>query len=255
MTVPSPKKVKIGLKTIDYIFIGYAHNGTAYLFLISELNILDIHKNTIMESTNASFFKDVFPCKYREEPSSSKRVLETINENSQDQDKDDGVEPTYDKISRIEKSFGSDFLTFVLEKEPQTFKEVINCIESITWKDAIKSGIDSILHNHTWELMDIPPSFKPLSSKWVFKRKGKVDGPINKYKARLVIKGYKQTEGLDYFDTYSPVTRINSIRKVLAIAALRSLEVHQMDMRTTFLNGDLDEEIYMKKLEGFSAPG
>ena len=69
----------------------------------------------------------------------------------------------------------------------------------------------------------------------IFKRKGKVDGSINKYKARLVIKGFKQTEALDYFDTYSLVTRINSIRMVLAIVALINLEVHQIDVKTTFL--------------------
>ena len=121
------------------------------------------------------------------------------------------------------------------------------------WKEAIKSEIDSIIHNHTWELVDLPPGCKPLSSKWVFKRKHKVYGSIDKYKARLVIKGYKQTEGLDYFDTYSLV--INSIRMVLAIVALRNLEVHQVDVKTTFLNGDLDEEMYMEQIEGFFAPG
>ena len=84
VAVPPPKKVKIGLKTIDCIFISYAHNSIAYQFLVHESNILDIHKNTIMESRNASLFEDVFPCKCKEEPSSSKRVLETINENSKD---------------------------------------------------------------------------------------------------------------------------------------------------------------------------
>ena len=82
--------------------------------------------------------------------------------------------------------------------------------------------------------MDIPSGCTPLSSKRVFKRKRKVDGSIDKYKARLVIKGYRQTKGLDYFDTYSPVMRINSIRMVLAIAALRNLEIHQMDVKTAF---------------------
>ena len=103
--------------------------------------------------------------------------------------------------------------------------------------------------------MDLPPGCKPLSSKWVFKRKHKVDGSIDKYKARLVIKGYKQTEGLDYFNTYFPVTRINSTRMVLAITALRNLDVHQMDVKIDFLNGDLDEGIYMEQPEGFSTPG
>ena len=103
--------------------------------------------------------------------------------------------------------------------------------------------------------MDLPAGCKPLSFKWSFKRKRKVDGSIDKYKARLVIKGYKQTEALDYFDTYSPITRINSIRMVMAITALRNLEVHHMDVKTTFLNGDLEEEIYMEQLEGFSSSG
>ncbi|RVW71630.1 Retrovirus-related Pol polyprotein from transposon TNT 1-94 [Vitis vinifera] len=250
VAVPPPKKVKIGPKTIDCIFIGYAHNSNAYRFLVYESNIPDIHKNTIMESRNASFFEDVFPCKSKEEPSSSKRMLE-----SQDQNEEVEVEPRRSKRVRTEKSFGPDFLTFMLEGEPQTFKEAVNSTEGLMWKEAIKSEIDSILQNHTWELVDLPPGCKPLSSKWIFKRKMKVDGSIDKYKARLVIKGYRQTEGLDYFDTYSPVTRINSIRMVLAIAALRNLEIHQMDVKTAFLNGDLDEEIYMEQPEGFSAPG
>ena len=83
----------------------------------------------------------------------------------------------------------------------------------------------------------------------------KADGSIDKYKARLVIKGYRQRESLDYFDTYSPVTRINFIRMILAIAALRNLKVHQMDVKTNFLNGDLEKEIYMEQLEGFIVPG
>ena len=94
--------------------------------------------------------------------------------------------------------------------------------------------------------MDLPPCSKPLGYKWIFKNKMKANGTIDKYKTRLVIKGYKQNEGLDYFDTYSPVMRINSIRRVFAIVALRNLEVYQTDVKTTFINGDLDEEIYME---------
>ena len=232
--------MKIGPKTVNCIFIGYAHNSTAYRFLVYDSNISYIHKNMIMESRNALFFKDVFPCKSREGPSSSKQVLETSNENSQNGDKDNEVEPRCSKRARTEKSFGPDFLIHVLEGEPQTFKDAVNSTKSLMWKEVIKSEIDSILHNHTWELVDLPLGCKPLSSKWVFKRKRKVDGSIDKYKARLVIKGYNQTEGLDYFDTYSPVMKINSIRMVLAISTLRNLEVQQMYVKITFINGDLD---------------
>ena len=87
------------------------------------------------------------------------------------------------------------------------------------------------------------------------KRKLKADGSTNTYKARLVVKGYKQKEGVNYFDTYSPVTRILSIRMLMAIAMLHNLQIHQMDAKTTFLNGELNEEIYMEQPEGFIVPG
>ena len=112
--------------------------------------------------------------------------------------------------------------------------------------------IDSILQNHMWELVDLPPWCKPLGYRWIFKRRMKTDSSIDKYKERLVIKGYRQKEGLDYFDTYSPVTRITSIRLVLAIATIRNLQIHQME--TAFLNVDLEEEIHMEQPEGFVAP-
>ena len=149
VTVPPPKKVKIGPKTIDCIFIGYAHNNIAYQFLVHESNIPNIHKNTIMELRNASFFEDVFPCKFKEELGSSKRKLETINENSQNQNEDSEFELRHSKRARIEKYFGQDFLTNMLEGEPQTYKEAVNSIEGLMWKEAIQSEIDSTLQNHT----------------------------------------------------------------------------------------------------------
>ena len=103
--------------------------------------------------------------------------------------------------------------------------------------------------------MDLPPGCKPLGYKWIFKMKLKADGSIDKYKVRLVVKGYKQKEGVDYFDTYSPVTRITSIRMLMAIAVLHNLEIHQMDVKSTFLNGELNDEIYMEQPEGFIVPG
>ena len=83
----------------------------------------------------------------------------------------------------------------------------------------------------------------------------KDDGTIDKYKARLVVKGFRQKEGLDYFDTYSPVTRITSIEMLIALAAVYDLEIHQMDVKTAFLNGELEEEIYIEQPEGFVVPG
>nr|GEZ23153.1 zinc finger, CCHC-type [Tanacetum cinerariifolium] len=122
-------------------------------------------------------------------------------------------------------------------------------------KEAIDDEIGFIMKNNTWVLSDLPPGCKPLGCKSIFKRKMKVDGKVDKFKARLVIKGFRQKEGIDYFDTYAPVVRITTIRLLLALAAIHNLAIHQMDVETTFLNGDLDEEVYMKQPEGFIMPG
>lgn len=255
VVVPPPKVQKLGPKTMDCVFIGYAQNSSAYRFLVYDSKNPEIHKNTIMESRNASFFEDKFPYLFKEKEIASSKDKEIVQEGEQALPENEEIEPRRSKRARVEKSFGDDFLTYMIESEPKTYREAVTSSEGLQWKEAIKSEIDSILQNHTWELVDLPPGCKPLGYRWIFKRKMKTDGSIEKYKARLVIKGYRQKEGLDYFDTYSPVTRITSIRLVLAIAAIRNLQIHQMDVKTAFLNGDLEEEIYMEQPEGFVAPG
>ena len=105
--------------------------------------------------------------------------------------------------------------------------------------------MESLISNKTWKLVDLPPGCKTIGCKWVLRKNMKPDGSIDKYKARLVAKGFKQLEGLEFFDTFSPVTRITSIRLLVAMAAIFDLQIHQMDVKTAFLNGDLNEEIYM----------
>ncbi|WJZ91115.1 hypothetical protein VitviT2T_010218 [Vitis vinifera] len=119
------------------------------------------------------------------------------------------------------------------------------------WKEAINDEMDSIMSNQTWELVDLPPGSKPIGCKWVFRRKYHTDGMIQTFKARLVAKGFKQREGIDYFDTYVPVARTTSIRILFALASIHNPFVHQMDVKTTFLNEDLNEEVYMEQPEGF----
>ena len=122
-------------------------------------------------------------------------------------------------------------------------------------KEAVNDEIDSLVSNKTWKLVDLPLGCKTIGCKWVLRKKFKSDGTVDKYKARLVAKGYKQKEDLDFFDTFSPVTRVTSIRLLIAVAAIYDLQIHQMDVKTAFLNEDLDEEIYMDQPEGFIKPG
>ncbi|KAF3638365.1 putative phosphoserine aminotransferase, chloroplastic-like [Capsicum annuum] len=148
-------------------------------------------------------------------------------------------------------------LNNVLSGLPQSLWEeaILTSNQILNRASHIDSEIDSILSNHTWELVDLPPGNKSLGSKWIFKRKIKTDRTIDKYKARLVVKGFKQKKGLDYFDTYSPVTRIMLIRMLIALAAVYDLEIYQMNLKTAFLNGELEEQIYMEQPEGFVVPG
>lgn len=112
--------------------------------------------------------------------------------------------------------------------------------------------MDSIIQNNTWVLTDLPPGNKAIGCKCVFKRKLKPDGTIDKY---LVAKCFTLKKGIDYFDTYSPVSNITTIRILVALASIYNIIIHQMDVKTAFLNGDLDEKLYMEQHEGFIVKG
>jgi hypothetical protein len=106
-----------------------------------------------------------------------------------------------------------------------------------------------------WELVDLPNNRKPIGSKWIFKRKLNASGCVEKYKARLVAKGYTQREGIDFMETFSPVAKFTSVRIIGALTAYFDLELHQMDVKTAFLNGNLEEDIYMSQHDGFIEKG
>jgi len=115
--------------------------------------------------------------------------------------------------------------------------------------------ITSLHKNVAWDLVELLVGRNPIGSKWVFKKKTNAEGKVEKYKARLVVKGYSQVSGIDIGDILSHVAKVASIRLLLSIASSFYFEVEQMDVRTTFLHGDLEEEIYMKQLEGFVMRG
>src|ERR1051325_9452532 len=111
--------------------------------------------------------------------------------------------------------------------------------------------MESMYSNSVWELIDQPDGIKPIGCKWIYKRKRDAVGKVQTFKARLVAKGYTQREGVDYEETFSPVAMLKSIRILLSIATYYDYEIWQMDVKTTFLNGYLDESIYMSQPEGF----
>ena len=139
--------------------------------------------------------------------------------------------------------------------EPRSYSEATRSPHRVQWEQAMQEEIDSIKANDTFTLVPLPPARKAIGSKWVFKVKRHADGSIDRFKARLVAKGYSQQYGVDFTETFAPVARFSSLRAILAIAAAKDYEVHQMDVKTAFLNGDLDEDIYMEQPEGYRAGG
>nr|KAJ0199050.1 hypothetical protein LSAT_V11C600338430 [Lactuca sativa] len=227
-----PKRKTLGERGVDCIFIGYAENSKAYRFYVIESND-SVSVNTVIESRDTIFDEERF--------TSIPRPRDMIHQSSSKRTRNE-------TISQHQHCFN-------IEEDPKTFSEAMASRDVHFWKEAIQDEIDSIMHNNTWVLSDLPPGCKALGCKLTLKRKMKVDGTIDKYKARLVIQGFRQKEGIDFFDTYAPVTRISTIRLLLALGAIHNLVIHQMDVKTAFFNSCLDEEIYMKQPEGFVMPG
>jgi len=153
-----------------------------------------------------------------------------------------------------ETSFEDDFYTYLVENDSTSLLEAISAPDAKQWDKVIRIEIESIEKNNTWTLVEFPKGAQPIGCKWIFKKKYHPDGSIDKYTTRLAAKGFTQKPNIDYFDTFALVTRISSIRVLLALAATPKLVIHQMNVKTAFLNDELEEEIYMTQPEGCVVP-
>jgi transposase InsO family protein len=143
-------------------------------------------------------------------------------------------------------------------REPKTYKQATtDPLLAAAWNAAMEAEYKSLLWNQAWELVPLPKGRKIVGSRWVYKVKLNADGTIERYKARVVAQGYTQVEGIDFTATFAPVSKFTTIRAICALAAADDLELHQMDVSTAFLNGELseDEVVYMRQPEGTVEPG
>ena len=143
-------------------------------------------------------------------------------------------------------------ILFLINEEPWDWNEART--EKV-WRDACEEEITSIKKNHTWTLVALPDGCKAIGLKWIFKVKHNADGSINKYKARLVAKGYVQRYGVDFEEVFAPVARMETVRVIIALAASNSWEIHHLDVKTAFLHGELQEEVFVSQPEGFKVKG
>eukprot|EP00253_Pinus_taeda_P027768 PITA_27768 len=127
--------------------------------------------------------------------------------------------------------------------------------KSDEWRAAMHEEMESIYRNHTWDLVELPEGKTPIGCKWLYKPKINADGSVEKFKARLIAKGYSQQEGIDFDDTFAPVAKLNTIRMLICLATKHKWKLYQLDVKSAFLNGELKEEIYLVQPPGFVKMG
>lgn len=169
-------------------------------------------------------------------------TLETIAESSEIEQ-----EQAFDELD-IDQ--GSCAVMMVTSDEPRSYKEAMSSKDSDNWSQAVREELDAHKRNGTWSIATKPNNKAILTTKWVFKIKRKLDGATERYKARLVVRGFEQVAGLDFHETYAPVARYESIRILIALAAHYEMTYIQFDVKTAFLYGILAEEVYIQIPEG-----
>src|SRR5579862_6779626 len=259
--VLNDKATKLEPRSEMCYFIGYPKETRGGIFYHPK-------EQKVLMSTHARYLED--DCVMHQELSSTETLEEILPESSVtsvpdpitvDEPDIPLYTPEHRRSGRIprqpERYLGVSLQTDSedMVEDPTSYDEAVTDIDADMWQQAMKSELDSMYSNHVWELVNAPEGIKSIGCKWIYKRKRGVDGKVETFKARLVAKEYTQKEGIDYEETFSPVAMLKSIRILLSIAASLDLEIWQMDVKTAFLNGSLDESIYMVQPEGFIEKG
>lgn len=231
--IPKEKRDKLEARSEECIFMGYAPNG---------FRLYDTDKKKIIVARDVIFVDDKKErkvCTRGESPALMSELL-MMSRNEESMQVDD-----FDNFGDENESLLC--RQFITHGIPTTYEEAKTNYQWKEWEAAMKEEYQSLLENSTWTIEQLPEGKKPIKCRWVFAVKRDTNGDIIRYKARVVAKGYSQVKGIDYQETFAPVVKYTSIRMLLAIAAHANLKVTQLDAVTAFLNGKLDEDIYMQQ--------
>lgn len=258
--VQIPKKKrddkKFGKTSKRGIFVGYENITGNYRIWIPEEKRIEISRDVEFREVavpealiDLSQGEDKTEVLQEKEPEEEEHTQEENQEKQREESKS-----TYQLRNRATIQAPQRF-TYLCQRtliEPNSYDEALQVPEKENWIKAMDEEMDSHRKNCTWKLVEPNQDIKPLSAKWVYCVKNKANGEVDRYKARLVIKGYEQVYGVNYTETFSPVVRYDTVRLLLWMAAADNLEISQFDCKTAFLNGELEESIFMVQPEGYN---
>ncbi|GJZ14467.1 retrovirus-related pol polyprotein from transposon TNT 1-94 [Tanacetum coccineum] len=256
---------KFDPKSYEGVFLGYSQNSKAYI-------ILNKHTRKVEESLNVTFDETPPPSKTSplvdDDLDEEEAIRETEKKNLENVVEDETLE--IDEIVNIKESRNhplenvignlnqrtlrsqaqnqSNFFCFISTIEPKNVNEALG---DESWIVAMQEELNQFIANDVWELVRQPKNMTIIGTKWVFRNKLDENGVVSRNKARLVAQGYNQQEGIDYDETYAPVARLESIRILLAYACALDFKLFQMDVKSAFLNGFINEEVYVAQPPGF----
>ena len=263
--VPKDERSKLEPKSIKCFYVGYSEVQKGYRFW-------DPAAKHIRISTDATFTEDhenhcsVQPCvtvtgEGGRVESLEERAAESISETQADDLTEADEEKTPANESKEQrptrqvrkpKQWIEESETYLsTSDDPCSLSQVLVSPERKEWETAMKEEMESLLKHSTWTLEPLPPGQRAVKCKWLFKKKLDSLGNVQRFKARLVARGFTQQEGIDYSETFSPVVRYESLRVILSIAASENMEIYQINVKTAFLHGELEETIYMHQPPGF----
>ncbi|RVX23060.1 Retrovirus-related Pol polyprotein from transposon TNT 1-94 [Vitis vinifera] len=262
-----PHEKKLDSKTVSSYFIGYAERSRGFKFYDPAIRniVFEEEEGSTIAIDNVQVSLPIIDQEVNLDPQPTYNIVqplianEDITSEEQTQQPQENM-PLRRSTRERRNAISDDYIVYLQEREvesgmmeddPINFQQAMKSSNSQKWIEAMNEEYKSMQDNKVWELVPLPVGTKPIGCKWIFKTKRDSNGNVERYKARLVAKGFTQKEGIDFKETFSPVSTKDSFRIIMALVAHYDLELHQMDVKTAFLNGDIDETIYMVQPENF----
>ncbi|KAJ4813156.1 polyprotein [Rhynchospora pubera] len=259
--IPDQRRTKLDDKSKKLIFIGYDERSKAYKLIDPATNKVHISRDVQVNKEAVWYWNSMEEKSHDVEKevqiiassTSTSTTMQADPSSSSSSSDDDARTPRTRTLQDLYEATSELHLVCLLaDAENITFEETV---QEKKWQQAMNEEMNAIVKNETWELATLPKDHKPIGVKWVYKKKLNAQGEVERYKARLVAKGYKQKAGIDYEEVFAPVARMETIRLLISLAAQNKWNIYQMDVKSAFLNGVLEEEVYIEQPPGYIKEG